>query len=304
MRANKIFCKHAKGVSVVIPTYKDTNDLIRCIKSIYSQNIQQDLLEVIVVNNNPYDNLLYLSEIFKGLIILNERKVGSYAARNTGIARSKKDIVAFTDADCIPDRNWIKNALSYFNNHSNCAIIGGKILKYFINNGSPSTIELYDSLSFHQQEKYISKYHFSVTANMFVRKEVFDGIGKFDSNLKSGGDSEFGNRAWKYGYQICYVASVLVKHQAVNSLNKLIGKMKRVAGGKYQKDNFQNLSTVVFLVKILKSFNKSINAVFQIRNQIGYDKFIKLILLDMLIQLIVITEYISLKMGSKPIRGY
>ena len=296
--------KHPLGVSVIIPTYRDTETLKRCLDALHLQEYPEKHLEIIVVNNDPNDDLSYLAKDFPKLIILSESKAGSYAARNKGISRANKEIIAFTDSDCIPKRDWIKNAVLFFNSHPECAILGGRVNKKFINPDSPTLIELYDQLSYHLQEKYISKYHFAVTANIFVRKNIFSKIGMFNEELKSGGDSEFGNRAWLKGYQICYDPKILVSHRAIHNLNKLVGKTRRIAGGKFQKNNLSKLSFVSFLNKIFGDFYKSIRNATEVKNHVPFKTFIKLLSLETFLQCVVLVEYLKLKTGRKPLRSY
>ena len=57
---------------------------------------------------------------------------------------------------------------------------------------SPSTAELVDAGRFLRQRRYVEE-GFGATANLFVRRSVFDSLGGFDEHLKSGGDYEFGS---------------------------------------------------------------------------------------------------------------
>lgn len=293
-----------KEVSVIIPTFRDTDSLITCLRALCSQSYPLDKTEIIVVNNDPKEDLSYLVKDFPKLIIFSENKIGSYSARNKGISQASKEIVAFTDSDCAPERDWIKNAVSYFNLNPRCVVLGGKISKKLHNQNSPTTIELYDQLSFHLQEKYVSKYHFAVTANIFVKKIVFSEIGMFDEKLKSGGDSEFGNRVWQAGYQICYDPTILVSHRAIYNLNKLVGKMRRITGGKFQKNSLNELSVIGFLGKILRDFYRSIKSAFEVKNQVPFRTFIKLLFLEIFLQFVVLIEYIKLRIGHSPLRSY
>lgn len=73
--------------------------------------------------------------------------------------------------------------------------------------------------------------HFGVTANIFVKRKVFEEIGGFDQRLKSGGDIEFGDRVYRSKkFRQIYKKDVLVIHPPRGYKN-LIKKIKRVTQG-------------------------------------------------------------------------
>ncbi|MEJ5963431.1 glycosyltransferase [Pedobacter immunditicola] len=100
-------------ITVIIPTYKRTKLLIRCLEALVSQSIPKEDFQVIVVSDGPdlqtqkaletwrMNNLLSLNYVqtpFKG---------GPAAARNYGWKMAHAPLIAFTDDDCIPDRLWL-----------------------------------------------------------------------------------------------------------------------------------------------------------------------------------------------------
>ena len=113
-------------VSVVIPVYngeKDLPDLIECLRS---QTYPPHSVEYLLVDNKSRD---YTSTIlqtaakspsqegFNQITIrnLSENKIqSSYAARNKGIRASRGEIIAFTDADCRPESQWLQNLVEPF----------------------------------------------------------------------------------------------------------------------------------------------------------------------------------------------
>lgn len=64
--------------------------------------------EIIMVDNNSTDSSVELVRKYPRIKLLSEQRQGSYAARNRGVAASKGTIIAFTDSDCVPSRNWLK----------------------------------------------------------------------------------------------------------------------------------------------------------------------------------------------------
>lgn len=249
-------------VSIIIPAYNDWQRLSLCIHALSRQTFPLNKFEVIIVNNNPADDVpdqIILPSNFK---ILNEVKPGSYAARNLGIISSRGTILGFTDSDCIPDEKWIEKAVEYLDLNKSCSRIAGKI-SIFYSSTRPTTAEIYDKLYAFNQIGYAQNSGTGVTANMFSYKTVFDAIGYFNANLMSGGDFDWGTKAHKKGFQINYVDSIIVNHPARENVNMLIKKERRVGG-----------SQAIFMEKYNNRFLKVLHFVSDLVPRLHELKFI------------------------------
>ncbi len=238
--------------SVIIPTYKDTHRLIKCIKALENQTLDKALFEVIVVNNDPNEILDFGTEIQNDLKVkfLAENRPGSYAARNRGIKEAKGELLAFTDSDCVPDKNWLKNAREIFVNHSSheLGVLTGPVRLFFRDPARLSPAEIYEKYTAFPIESY-AKEGFAVTANWFSYKSVVQEFGSFDDRLKSNGDSDLSGKI-SSKYKIEYSPSVIVNHPARQKTNELIQKYKRRIGGTYTR--LYKGKELAFAVYILK----------------------------------------------------
>lgn len=96
------------AVSVVIPTYKRPNLLVRSLHSVLGQSFND--LEVIVVVDGSKDGTPQMVAAIgepRVRVIVHERNKGAPAARNTGIKAAKGAFVAFLDDDDI----WLPGKL-------------------------------------------------------------------------------------------------------------------------------------------------------------------------------------------------
>lgn len=219
-------------ISVIIPVFRDWDRLALCLKALEKQSIPSSLFEIIIVNNDASHCLPEYS-LPHNCVIEHEMQPGSYAARNQGISVARGSIFAFTDSDCIPHPNWLEAALDCFDNHPEWSRIGGAIELFFKDSASPTPSEMYETLvAFPQKSKVESGC--AVTANMIAKKFVFERVGLFNSNLRSSGDSEWGNRANTAGFNIGYGPKVVVKHPARNKVSELVNKTRRIQGGIWQ----------------------------------------------------------------------
>lgn len=216
-------------VSVIIPTYNDWTRLSLCLQALAGQRFPQAQFEILIVNNNPADPPPAGFWVPCNGRIITEAKAGSYAARNAALKIARGEIIAFTDSDCIPDQNWIQNAVAYFRQQPTCSRIAGNI-SIFPNGLKPTATDLYNSIFEFPQLHYIQHSGTSVTANLFTYKKVFDEVGLFNEKLFSLGDLEWGKQAHKAGFQIHFVENVVVKHPS-RSFTELIKKVKRIGGG-------------------------------------------------------------------------
>jgi len=240
-------------VSIIIPTYNDWKRLAVCINALSNQTFLSDRFEIIVVNNNSHDTIPSYLILPANAKIIAERTPGSYAARNAGLRIAGGEIIGFTDSDCIPDKDWIKNAVEYLSKNKNCSRIAGKI-EIFFKSKTPNKAELYDKIFAFNQKGYVKDSGTSVTANLFTYKQVFENIGYFDEGLMSGGDFLWGIKAHKNGYKIDYVDNVTVNHSARENLKELIKKERRVGGSQaffLEKNNSMIINFLDF-IKALK----------------------------------------------------
>lgn len=238
--------------------YKDWKRLSLCLDSLANQSYPKNVYEVLVVNNDPNDKIPENYFLPENCSIITEPKAGSYAARNAALKLARGQIIGFTDSDCIPDKNWIRNAVDYFENNKTCSRIAGKVSIVF-KSFKPTRAELYDQIYAFNQRRYVSKWGTSVTANLFTYKYVFEKIGLFNETIMSGGDFIWGVLANKMGYQIDYVESIMVKHPARYSLAELINKEKRIGGGQanyMEKSNNRLINFYRFIREALPTFQE------------------------------------------------
>lgn len=223
--------------SVIIPYYKDLQNLKLLLGHLENQSLPRANWEIIVVNNDP-DLPLALPEDFiitNSLRILEESKSGSYAARNKGISEAKGEIIAFTDSDCLPDPNWLKNAWGLFSQDfkKEVGILTGPVPLFFKNPNQLTDAELYEKYTGFTTEVYAKEGH-AITANWFSYKAVLEEFGNFNDTLKSNGDSELSGKI-SQKYQIVFSEKITVTHPARHQTVDLINKYKRLLGGTFTR---------------------------------------------------------------------
>jgi len=215
-------------VSVIIPVYNDTERLKKCLDALKKQKVEF-AFEVLVVDNGSSDpeNIECLVNRYRFASYFLESKVGSYSARNCGLKKASGEIVAFTDSDCIPDSLWIERSVS--NLLSGIDRIAGHV-ELFYRSDKLSIVEIYEKVfAFNQKEN--ANNGGAITANMVTWKSSFEKVGFFNEILLSGGDNEWAWRANDLGLKVKYCPDVIVYHPARFSLNDMLQKRRRVAGG-------------------------------------------------------------------------
>ena len=217
--------------SAIVPTYCDAEQLERCLKALEHQTLASQDYEVIVVNNNADDDLEPLIERFSKASLIVEPKPGSYSARNAGLDIARGEIIAFTDADCIPEPDWLEKGGARLASTPNCGLVAGNIRLFYRDPNAPNPCELYEQLFAFPQKQFLEKDHYGATANVFTYRKVIDDVGGFDSELKSGGDLHWGQKVYAAGYAMVYAPEVCINHPARDSIQELHKKLRRVVRG-------------------------------------------------------------------------
>lgn len=288
----------------MIPVLNDRARLARCLRALGQQSYPSNAYEVVVVDNGSDTPIFDHAPRHPHVVVLNEPQPGSYAARNAGIRQARGDIIAFTDADCIPNPDWLRNGAEHLARLPEEAILAGRIERSHPDEHL-NAAELYDRVFFLRQDLYVRLYGFAVTANLVVPASLFRRVGLFEPTLLSSGDAEWSRRARHYGATIHYADDVRVWHPTIATIPGLVGKARRVVGGHVHVDVRCGRRAPAQLGAIMREISDILpkwrRFRFEQRSQ-PTSAFLRVAALIVLIQLARAAERVWLLCGGRPRR--
>ncbi|HEV2363410.1 MAG TPA: glycosyltransferase [Caulobacteraceae bacterium] len=216
-------------VSVIVPHYNDPTRLDHCLAALERQSLPREAFEIVVADNASPQGRAALEDIIAGRAVLTiVAEAGAGLARNGGVAASRGGILAFTDCDCLPSPAWLEAGLSAL---SEADFVGGAMAVTIERPGRPTAVEAFETVFAFDNERYVRRKGFSVTANLFCRREVFDAVGPFRTGVSE--DTEWAHRALRLGYSIGYAPAALVAHPARRNWPELAAKWRRIQAESY-----------------------------------------------------------------------
>ncbi|EEF78430.1 glycosyltransferase family 2 protein [Methylophaga thiooxydans] len=215
-----------RDISVVVPVFNQWHLMADLINA-YSRQLGAFSKELVIVDNGS-DEIPKLPEN-PDIIILECKKPGSYAARNKGLSVVSGELVVFTDADCLPESDWLLKLIKSYSDSEKKTLLAGNVIIRG-NSQQPSSAELYDMAAGLPQQRYVSR-GYAVTANLAIPRTVFDVIGMFDDSRFSGGDADFCQRALSAGFNLKFVSEAVVYHPARTTWGEYATKVRRMKGG-------------------------------------------------------------------------
>lgn len=284
-------------ISIIVPVFNQwhlVSDLIECLKV---QSVSAESFELVLVDNGsaPVPRLPDISDWPSFAKMFKCMTPGSYAARNHGISNACGKLLAFTDADCRPEADWLRSLASALGNNEKL-IVAGKVR---IEADEPvSRAARYDMAMGFPQERYVAR-GYGVTANLAMSRALFERLGGFDVARFSGGDAEFCRRAVSHGAKLVYSSEAVVVHPARRSVDELIRKVRRVKGGQIR--NGPLLRRMQYAVR---AFLPPIRAWWRIwRSDIlEQDERFSMVMLQGRLWIAGVVETMRLLLGGKPER--
>lgn len=214
------------AISVVIAHLNQPDLLRRLLRSLHEQDFAMETVEVIVVDNGSRELPLAVLAEFPGVRLEREAAPGPGQARNRGVAAARAPLIAFTDADCILARDWLAVIAARFAADPGLGILGGDIRLTTAAPGRPTMAEAFECVYAYNQRRYIEREGFSVTANMAVRRGVFEAVGPF-AGIEIAEDMDWGQRATRRGHRVAYEPAMVVHHPARRTMAELRAKWDR-----------------------------------------------------------------------------
>jgi glycosyltransferase involved in cell wall biosynthesis len=241
-----------KKTSVVIPFYNAEETLKLCLDSLCNQNIQPD--EIILVDNSSKDKSKDIVDLFiKNFSELRIdyvfcEKRGPSAARNKGANLATGDWLIFTDSDCVASSSWISDYIIHFGNDK-IGAVAGCIKPHPPTNLVQKTLSLF-TLPENQEEVINDDFTITKglypTANLAVRREVFNLVGGFNEDLRYGEDRELCSKIYKSGYKIKAIKNAIVEHMHRTSLSGLIKQSFGFGTGHPYELRYLSQGTIIF----------------------------------------------------------
>lgn len=211
-------------VSVIIPTFKRSEFLIRAVQSVLNQTYTN--IEIIVVDDNDGENdyrkntIANLTKFIEDGVIIylkHHQNKGLPTARNTGIGIAKGEFIAFLD----DDDEWLsekiaKQVLLFEKLDSTYGIVGSywKVINEFDKTDHIRTLSHRGDLS-----KILALNHFSPPSMVMVKTKYLKEIDCFDENFRWREDIELYYRL-SFVCKFDFVEEVLVNYyQHPNALS-------------------------------------------------------------------------------------
>lgn len=212
-------------IAVIICAYTEErwNDLVDAIESVQRQTLPPDDI-VVVIDHNP--NLLArVHARFEGLTIVeNTGTKGLSNARNSGIAATKADLLAFLDDDAVAHEEWLEKLVNAAL-QPNVVAVGGYVVPHWLESEPrwmPPEFYWVVGCTHRGVPTEVAEIRNPVGASMLIHRKVFDTVGTFNSDMGRVGtlpvgceETELCIRARQKipGAKVLYVPDAVIQHK-------------------------------------------------------------------------------------------
>jgi len=209
-------------ISIIIPAYNSEKTIGKTIEALVKQSYSRRNYEIIVIDDGSIDRTVGIVGKFKNVRLIKQKHKGPATARNLGAKHAKGSIILFTDADCIPDKNWIKNMVEPFKNKKIVGVSG--TYRTFNKDRLIARFEGYEIAERHKSMKKEKNIDFIGTFSAGYKKDIFLKFGGFDESFPtaSGEDPELSFKLSKAGLNMIFQPKAFVYHRHPDTLWKFL----------------------------------------------------------------------------------
>ncbi|MCC2643468.1 MAG: spsQ 3 [Nitrospira sp.] len=219
------------SVTVVIPAYNATSTIGDGLESFARQSFPAAKTEIIVVDDGSTDGTPEYVERYAEkwgtdhprLRVIRQAHQGPAAARNLGAEAARGDFLLFTDADCVPHVDWIKEMVLPFESSEIAAVKGAYKTR------QKSLVARFAQAEFEARYRQLAAVEyvdvvFSYSAGF--RRDVFRSIGGFDTSfpVADNEDTDLSYRVATAGYRIKFNPAAIVYHRHPATLKQYLKK--------------------------------------------------------------------------------
>lgn len=206
-------------LSVVIPCLNEEAFIGQCIRSVQNDLGTNSEVEIVVVDAGSSDQTTVIAESC-GVQVVNHPRSTIAAQRNAGVRLSSGEVIAFLDADCTVAEGWVQNGLELFRSPE---VLGG---------GCPPSVPSQDTTWVQRGWSFLKRkrrpdrmsVRWIPSANVWVRRWVFEQIGGFKEHLETCEDADLGFRISDLGPMISDPSLRVYHHREPRTLSEFFCK--------------------------------------------------------------------------------
>lgn len=225
-------------ITLVISILNEAHTIEELLSAIYRQTLLPD--EIIMVDGGSQDEAIKtIQDFIQNLPPLSQKKLkitlktlpgtNRSQARNWAISQAKNELIAITDAGCIPQPSWLKNLLNKYQ-ESQADIVGG----YFY--GLPATHfeQAVVAYTLQMPDQLNPDQFMPTTRSVLLKKSAWEKLGSFDEKLSLNEDFAFFYKAKQEGLKFSFAREALVGWLPRKNLTEFAKMIFRFAQGDIQ----------------------------------------------------------------------
>jgi GT2 family glycosyltransferase len=200
--------------SIIIPTYNRPVQLTVCLGALALLAEPDDGVEVIVVDDGgeaPLDAVVAPFSQKLRLKLLRQANAGPGAARNAGAREARGEYLAFTDDDCAPAADWLRELAAAFAKHPGC-LVGGRTANSLTDNLYSATSQLIVDIVYRHHNANPQQARFFASNNLALPALRFAELGGFDPSFRTSEDRELCDRWLHRGGRMVFAERAVVYH--------------------------------------------------------------------------------------------
>jgi GT2 family glycosyltransferase len=228
-------------ISVIVPVRNEGKKIVNCLDAIINQTLQPH--EIIVVDGHSTDDTVKKALNYPVKILYEDFRTRAGACQ-VGLENATGEYVSYTDADCIPDRDWLEKELAVLKQNKHAAGVGcvidnvsTGIWEETINEVSKTFLGSGRSIQGRQYQKEKSVTSISGCHSLY-KKYMLNEIGGFNVKLKTCEDTEINKRLRAKGYSLIYTPETKVLHNHTRGAKLFAKRMFQYGCGRAQSRLF------------------------------------------------------------------
>ncbi|MDI6099391.1 glycosyltransferase family A protein [Actinoplanes sp. NEAU-A12] len=211
------------SVSIVVPAYNATRTIAVCLRAALSQT--HPVAEVIVVDDASTDETAAQAAAFGVRVIRQPHNRGVSAARNTGAAAARGDVIFYVDADVAIEPEAVAEAVAVLEQDPGVGCVHGIYAPEPLYDDGP--VEHYKILNNHHwRVRAVGEVGTALFALGAIRRRLLLDAGGFDESLRDGEDVEISTRLVGR-CRIVLTDRMVGRHDDAASLRDVLGEQFR-----------------------------------------------------------------------------